>query len=121
MRPSTVYRAAAVIYAAAVFVLSLMPNSGAQGFAWDKANHFIAYAVMSYLFIRAALPGRPFFMAAAGVFLAALVFGAGVEFFQSFTPTRHADFRDVLANAAGSAFGLAVFWFFKNRTEVKRC
>lgn len=121
MRPVTVYRAAAVLYAAAVFVLSLMPDSGAQGFGWDKANHFIAYAVMSWLFIRAARPVRPFFMAAAGVFLAVLVFGIGVELFQGLTATRNADIRDVAANAAGSAFALAVFRFFKIRTEVKRC
>lgn len=122
MKPVNVYRALAVCYAAAVFVLSLMPDSGAQGYGWDKANHFIAYAIMSFLFIRAArTPGRPFFMTAAGVFLAVLFFGIGVEFFQSLTATRHADGRDVLANAIGSAFGLAVFWFLKNRSEVKRC
>jgi len=121
MKPVNAYRALAVLYAAAVFVFSLMPNSGSQGLGWDKANHFIAYAVMSWLFICAASPRRSFIFAAAGVFLAALVFGVGVEFFQSLTATRQGDARDVVANAAGSAFGLAAFRFLKYRSEVKKC
>ncbi|MCC6501952.1 MAG: VanZ family protein [Deltaproteobacteria bacterium] len=122
MRRVYFYRALAVLYAASVFVLSVMPDSGEQGYGWDKANHFIAYAVMSFIFIRAAItPGRAFALTAFGVFIAVLFFGIGVEFVQSLTPTRHADVRDVLANGLGSVLGIAAFWFYKNRAEVKRC
>lgn len=122
MKPVNFYRALAVIYAGAVFVLSLMPDSGSQGYGWDKANHFIAYAVMSFIFMRAAIfSNRPFAMTAVGVFLAALAFGISVEFFQSFTPTRHADARDVLANGLGAVFGIAAFKLLRNRDGVKRC
>ena len=122
MKPVNFYRALAVLYAGVVFVLSLMPDSGGPSYGWDKANHFIAYAIMSFLFMRAAAASnRPFVMTAAGVFLAALFFGIGVEFFQSLTPTRHADARDVLANGLGSAFGIAAFKLLRNRAGVKRC
>ena len=122
MKPVNFYRALAVLYAGAVFVLSLMPESGSPGYGWDKANHFIAYAVMSFLFMRTAVTSnRPFVMTAVGVFLAVLLFGIAVEFFQSLTPTRHADFRDALANGLGSIAGIVAFKLLRNRAGVKRC
>lgn len=121
MKPVNFYRTLAVIYAGVVFALSLMPDTGGPGYGWDKAHHFIAYALMAFFFMRAVNPLRPFAFTALGVFVAVLSFGIAVELFQSLTPTRQADAFDVLANAIGALVGIAVFKLLKNRAGVKRC
>jgi VanZ family protein len=122
MRPFFYYIVPAVFYAALVLVLSLLPDSGGPSYSWDKANHFIAYAVMSFLFTRAASAAG--FSAARAAFAAvavATLFGIGVEFLQSLTSTRQADALDALANTLGALLGAALFSFIKYRAEVKRC
>lgn len=120
MRPALYYRAPAALYAALVLVLSLLPDSGGPSYSWDKANHFIAYAVMSFLFMRAAV-GVSSVRAAFAAVAVATLFGIGVEFLQSLTSTRQADALDALANTLGALLGAALFSFIKYRAEVKRC
>jgi VanZ family protein len=107
----------------AVLVLSLMPGSDGPSYGWDKAHHFTAYAVMSFLFmwVAAAMWGRPSFKTAIAVILAVSFFGIGVELLQSLTLTRNADAFDALANGLGSVSGVVVYSLIKNRAEVKRC
>jgi VanZ family protein len=123
MRVALFYWGPAALCAGLVLFLSLRPDSGAPGYGWDKAHHFTAYAVMSYLFMRFAAWkwGRPSKGMAVAVILAASLFGIGVEFIQSLTVTRNADAFDALANSLGSILGVAVFSLIKNRTEVKGC
>jgi VanZ family protein len=112
----------AALYAALVLVLSLLPDSGGPSYGWDKANHFIAYAGMSFLFTRAAsAAGLSPARAALAAVAAATLFGIGVEFLQSLTSTRQADALDALANMLGALLGAALFSFIKYRAEVKRC
>lgn len=122
MRPVLLYWAPLAFYAGLVLFLSLLPDSGGPSYSWDKANHFIAYGVMSLLFMRAV--GRFSIRTAMTAVLAATLFGIGVEFLQSLTSTRNADAFDALANGLGAAVGVgvvAVFSLIKNRAEVKRC
>ncbi|MBI2400310.1 MAG: VanZ family protein [Deltaproteobacteria bacterium] len=102
-----------------------MPDSGEPSYGWDKANHFVAYAVMSLLFMRvAAMCGMSSARAALAAIIAVSLFGIGVEFLQSLTSTRKADALDALANGLGAAVGVCGAVFFsllKNRAEVKRC
>lgn len=125
MRPSSYGWALAASYAAVVLVLSLLPETGGPTRLWDKANHFTAYAVMSFLFIRAFRPEKRSFGGTLAAVAGASLFGVFVEFLQSFTSTRQADALDALANALGAALGAAVYcWFtrfMKNRAEVGRC
>jgi len=125
MRPSLYGWFLAASYAAVVLVLSLLPDTGGPGRLWDKANHFIAYAVMSFLFIRAGRAERHSLWTMITVAAGVSLFGAGVELLQSLTPTRKAEWLDALANALGAAFGAAVYHLFhrimKNRAEVGRC
>lgn len=120
MRGFLFYWGPPAVYAGAVLILSLMPDSGGASLGWDKANHFIAYAVMAFLFMRAA-GGAQLARTAVMAVLAASLFGIGVEFLQSLTSTRHADAYDALANGLGGAAGAGVFSLIKNRAEVKRC
>lgn len=115
----------AASYAAVVLVLSLLPDTGGPGRLWDKANHFMAYAVMSFLFIRAARPERHSLGTMIAVAAGVSLFGAGVELLQSLTSTRKAEWLDALANTLGAAIGAAAYHvflrFMKNRAEVGRC
>lgn len=122
MRSVIYYLVPAVLYAALVLVLSLLPDSGVPSYGWDKARHFIAYAVMSFLFTRAAAAGGvSSARAALAAVGAATLFGIGVEFLQSLTSTRNAETLDALANTLGALLGAALFSFIKYRAEVKRC
>lgn len=115
----------AASYAAVVLVLSLLPDTGGPERLWDKANHFMAYAVMSFLFIRAVRPEKFSLGTAMAAVAGVSLFGGGVELLQSFTPTRKAEGLDALANTLGAALGAAVYYLFlrlmKNRAEVGRC
>jgi len=124
MRAVLFYRVPLALYAGLVLFLSLMPDSGEPGYGWDKANHFAAYAVMSFLFMRAAAGGRPSIRAAVAAISVVSLFGIGVEFLQSLTSTRKAEALDALANGLGAALGVgvvALLSLIKNRAEVKRC
>ena len=90
--------------AVAVLVLALAPDAGAQhfGWGWDKANHAFAFAVLCLLGT-VAWPRRTLRLLAA-----LLAYGVAIELLQSLTAGRHADWRDMVANAAGLALAWAV-------------
>ncbi|MFG6176219.1 VanZ family protein [Halomonas sp. THAF12] len=77
---------------------SLMPGDELpDALSWDKANHFLGYAVIAGLFGLAGL--RPLTAFAAG-----WGFGAVLEFAQLLVPGRAGgDLADLLANALGAA------------------
>lgn len=112
MRAVLLYWVPLALYAGLVLFLSLMPDSGGPSYGWDKANHFTAYGVMSFLFMRAAAGNSPSIRAAIAAVIAVSLFGIGVEFLQSLTSTRKADALDALANGLGAAVGVGVFAAF---------
>lgn len=84
----------------AVLVLALMPNDvPIPGTGWDKSNHLLAFSVMALLGMR-AFPGRT-----TAVLAGLLAYGVLIEVFQSFTPSRSADWHDVVADGVGLAVG----------------
>lgn len=70
----------------------------AVDFGWDKANHAVAFCALNFT---ASLGFKRSALAA----LALLLYGALIEWLQGFTPTRSAEWTDLLANAAGVALG----------------
>jgi VanZ family protein len=69
---------------------------------WDKLNHASAFAVLTLSGIFASPRSR------AGVLMllfSQLCFGALIEIAQSFTPTRSAEWGDLLADMVGMAAG----------------
>lgn len=86
--------------AVAVLVLSLAPvTTPMPSTGWDKTNHLLAFATLSFLG-RGAYPGRMI------VVLAGLLgYGGLIEILQSFTPDRAAEWADLLADGAGLLFG----------------
>src|SRR5665811_2129310 len=89
--------------ALAVLVLALMPAPPPViTTGWDKSNHLLAFAVMAWLGCK-AFPQR-----LANTLLALLAYGALIEILQSFTPTRSAEWLDLLADCLGIVVGWGV-------------
>ncbi len=70
---------------------------------WDKLNHAGAFAALTVVAIFAFPRSRhSLWLLLAGL----LSFGAAVEIAQAFTPTRSAEWSDLLADATGMAAGV---------------
>jgi VanZ family protein len=68
---------------------------------WDKANHALAFVVLT-LCARRAFPAAPLaLLACAGV-----AFGGFIEIVQLFVPGRSAEWSDLAADAVGIALAL---------------
>ena len=90
--------------ALSVLLLALMPtNMPIPSTGWDKSNHLLAFSVMALLGMR-AFPGRTI-----AVLAGLLIYGVLIEVLQSFTPSRFADWHDVVADAVGLALGWGVW------------
>ncbi|QJD30062.1 VanZ family protein [Methylococcus geothermalis] len=88
---------------AAVVVLSLVPQlpKAPSLLGWDKAQHFLAYAVLTFWFcLSYSRHWRwPAFFVALGTLL---------ELLQGFTGIRTTDPFDILANGTGVSIGLSL-------------
>jgi VanZ family protein len=76
----------------------------------DTLLHFVAYGALGFLVLRALAKGRlagitwPRAIAAVAI---SLLYGLSDELHQLGVPGRHADVRDLLADAVGAAAGVA--------------
>jgi VanZ family protein len=79
---------------------------------FDKVLHFIAYALLGALFLRAfnitRIKHHLKLIIILSIILSSL-YGISDEIHQSFVPFRTADVMDALADIIGSAFGVGVF------------
>lgn len=93
----------------------LLPDIGAPSWS-DKLGHFIAYCTLSAWYIQ-LVDSR----GALGIHLLVfLLLGASMEILQSFSATRMADWRDLLANTAGIGCG-SLLWFTPARFWLQHC
>ena len=94
----------------AVLVLALLPASThLPSTGWDKANHALAFGVMTVLG-RWAYP-----RSTAALLLGLLAYGGLIEALQALTPDRSSEWGDWLADSIGLALAwilmrLAVFY-----------
>lgn len=92
------------IAVAVALVLNLMPSAFAPTVVNDKFEHTLGYVLLTLWFC-GTLPRSRFWLVAVGL----LVMGIGVEILQdAMRWGRQADVRDVVADAAGIAIGLAL-------------
>lgn len=101
------WRTLAVFFILALWILSLWPAEelsrlGARLFN-DKLEHFIGYLLLAWV-LRQGWPRQPLWLA----WLVAFVCGAGIEFAQAFSPSRHFSWWDMLANGAGALTGVLI-------------
>jgi VanZ family protein len=112
-----------VVYAAAIFVVSSLPEAPMPPGVGDKTGHVAAYAGLALVALRAlagggwagVTPGR------SGIAIAlAIAYGASDEVHQAFVPGRSPDVQDLLADAAGSAVAAGAAWAFAVRRARRR-
>lgn len=92
-------RWALAFYSALILCLSLLNvNSiSLEVNLWDKANHFIAYAVFAMIAAFASKHRKQYCILLLLIFF----FGIAIEGLQSLNPYRTASFFDIIANALG--------------------
>ncbi len=111
----TVFRAVAVIWAAAIAVFSLLPsNLAVASGMWDKVDHVIAFAILAGL---ARLSGPA--IANIRIWLLATCYGGLIELGQMLSPGRYADVMDGLANALGACLGLVLVLVWSKKKQLK--
>ena len=86
----------------------------------DKVLHFVAYALLGALFLRAFKTSRIKdnlkFMLILSVFLSFL-YGISDEIHQHFVPYRSADLMDVLADMLGGLMGVYIYQIIVGKTS----
>ena len=88
--------------------LSPAPPDGLDT-GWDKLNHAAAFAALTMTaFFALPRSRRSLWLLLAGL----LCFGGAIEIAQSFTPTRNAEWGDLLADGVGMAAGVFAAMLF---------
>jgi VanZ family protein len=103
----------AAIYAAAIVVVSSMPDPPMPDGISDKSGHGAAYCGLALVVLRALAGGEwAGVSAGTGLTAAALTtaFGASDELHQLFVAGRSADVHDLVADATGAAVGVIAAW-----------
>ena len=103
-----------LLYCLLIFIQSSHPSPDITP-RWpyiDKVLHFIAYALLGALFLRAfnitRIKHHLKLIIILSIILSSL-YGISDEIHQSFVPYRTADVMDVIADILGSVFGVGVF------------
>jgi VanZ family protein len=89
----------------AIFLLAVIPQQQVPASSgWDKIDHWLAFFTLALLADRAA--GARWFWPRAVPLL--LLYGVAIEVAQHFTPDRHAELLDVVADSMGILLYCAV-------------
>ncbi len=102
-----------VLYMAAIFAVSAMPEPPSPPGLDDKTQHFAAYAGLGVVTLRATAGGTLAGLgpgSALAAWAIAVAYGASDEFHQSFVPGRTQDILDLRADAIGAAAAIGVAW-----------
>jgi VanZ family protein len=98
---------------AAIFIVSSLPEAPLPTSVTDKSAHWLAYAALGVLVIRALGGGLPAQVTIRVALLALLItigYGITDEIHQAFVPGRVADVADLYADAAGAAAATVACW-----------
>jgi VanZ family protein len=115
----------ALVWAAIIFVLSSLPGSAypkTNLINADKLVHVALYGLLGGLCARGFVrgTGRGAWAALGLAALLSALYGVTDELHQAFVPGRNSDWRDVVADAAGSVLGAAVVVLLARRRGAVR-
>jgi VanZ family protein len=109
--------------AAIYYALSLPDLSALPGGISDKVGHFLGYALLGALLLR-ALSGAHVRGATAtvafGALLVSMLYGASDEGHQFFVHGRTPDWGDWFADTSGAAFAIAICWMLTRAVFHRR-
>ena len=94
-----------VAYMAAIFYVSSLPNPPVPSNVPDVDLHTLAYFGLMLVVVRAVANGSWARVTITALFIAwciTVAYGVSDEWHQTFVPNRHAEFRDVRADAIGA-------------------
>lgn len=98
--PRALWILAFAVCTTSVLVLALMKNPSAMfSTGWDKGNHVLAFAVLTFLG-RMAFPGQRLLL-----LLGLLGYGVLIENLQLMTGYRFGEYQDLLADVTGMLIG----------------
>ncbi|WP_208506629.1 VanZ family protein [Roseivirga sp. E12] len=120
------YMMPAIIWALVLAVLMLLPQESfpeSKLLSYDKLAHLGVFAILSGLLLFGALKTKVLGKTKTSLLVRSLtisiVYSAGLEFLQQFSPGRSTDIYDLVANVAGAIFGVLVFYIFnKNKFAI---
>jgi VanZ family protein len=101
------------VYMAVIFALSAMPKPPAPPGIDDKSQHFLGYAGLGAVTLRATSGGALAGLrggAALAAWAISAIYGVSDEVHQRFVPGRTADLLDLRADVLGAAAGIVVAW-----------
>ena len=91
-------RVGLIVALVAIFVLAVIPQQEVPASSgWDKLDHWLAFFTLSLLADRATA-GRWYWARTMPLLIA---YGIGIEVAQYFTPDRHSEVLDVVADSIG--------------------
>jgi len=114
-----------LLYCLLIFIQSSYPSPKIEPNVphFDKVLHFMGYALLGALFLRAfyttSINRHLILIFMLSILLSGL-YGISDEFHQSFVPYRDADVMDALADFLGGAFGAGVFLLWHKSYSKKR-
>lgn len=112
---SSALRTAFWLSALLLLVLALIPTSHAlPTTGWDKSNHLLAFCTLTLLGLSAYRGKRVLTM------LGLVGYGGLIEVLQSLTPTRSAEWGDLLADALGVGLAWLLMTAFERSFENYR-
>ena len=119
------YRAPAIAWALVLFTLSSISDlpSPFHVSKWDdKLDHFVAYAILGALVLRAVAMHRPLPNARDFKITVVLgvLFGMADELHQYFVPGRFMDYKDFVADAVGVIAGAMFYAWLSERRALSR-
>ena len=107
-----------------IALLTLVPGKALPQIDWnffslDKLIHFTIFSIMTFLGIasfKSSLGQARVIIPILVSLLIAILYGALLEYLQSFIPDREFDFADLIANIGGSIAGVILFLFSGTKT-----
>jgi VanZ family protein len=104
-----------MLYMAGIFVASSLSEPPLPSDVPDVSLHGVAYFGLTLLLIRAVARGRWIGVTTGTLIVAwliAVAYGATDEWHQSFVPNRHAEWRDLQADAIGAFAATVAVWLW---------
>ena len=113
-----------------IFLLSAQSQLPAPQPRWldtfvEKSSHFLEYALLAALIMRALHSGRTWtWRDVGGAFAIAALYALSDEYHQSFVPGRTPDWSDILFDWLGAGAGVAaclLFWTQHRQSVADKC
>ena len=116
----------AVAWGVLLAVLMLLPQESfpeSKLLSYVKLAHLGVFALLSGLLLFGGFKTKVLGKTKTSLLVQSLtisiVYSAGLEFLQQFSPGRSTDIYDLIANVAGAIFGVLVFYIFnKNKFAI---